>query len=182
MESNFIQSLYQRAILFAAQRHQDARQLLPGTDLPYLVHLSNVAMEILIAAEHSANFDTGFAVQVALLHDTLEDTKTTTTELEKHFGKNVSEAVAALTKADNLPNEEKMTDSLIRIKSQPKEVWAVKLADRITNLQKPPHQWDPEKKLKYKQEAEFILGALHGANDYLESRLASKISEYEQFI
>jgi (p)ppGpp synthase/HD superfamily hydrolase len=182
MESNNIQSQYQKAILFAAQKHHDALQLLPGTQLPYLVHLSNVAMEILIAAEQTPNFNTGFAVQVALLHDTLEDTSTTSAELELSFGIEVAEAVNALTKNDNLSKDEKMSDSLTRIQSQPKEVWAVKLADRITNLQKPPVHWDSEKKLKYKSEAQIILTALEGANLYLESRLATKIIEYSQYV
>lgn len=182
MESTDLQTLYQKAILFAAKKHHAAGQTLPGTELPYLVHLSNVAMEILIAGSNTLDFDTNFAIQVALLHDTLEDTPTTAAELELVFGKKVANAVNALTKNDNLPKSEKMPDSLTRIKTQGKEVWAVKLADRITNLQKPPDQWDSEKKLKYKLEAESILAALYGANDYLESRLASKITEYEQFI
>lgn len=43
----------------------------PGTNLPYVVHLSNVAMEIIIASFNSDNFSLGLAVQVALLHDTI---------------------------------------------------------------------------------------------------------------
>lgn len=182
MQSKDIQSLYQKAILFAAQKHYDAGQILPGTELPYLVHLSNVAMEIIIAGNHTPDFNTGFAIQVALLHDSLEDTATTMTELEKNFCKEVSEAVNSLTKNDNLSKEEKMSDSLTRIKIKPKEVWAVKLADRITNLQQPPDHWDSEKRMKYKLEAQIILDALEGANTYLESRLASKIVEYQQYI
>ena len=75
-----IQSLYQKAIKFAAAKHAAQNQTIPGTNLPYVVHLSNVAMEILIASFHSENFDLGFAVQVALLHDTLEDTSATFAE------------------------------------------------------------------------------------------------------
>jgi guanosine-3',5'-bis(diphosphate) 3'-pyrophosphohydrolase len=51
-----------------------------------------------------------------------------------------------LTKKENLPKGEKMVDSLKRIKDLQKEVWAVKLADRITNLQEPPQSWDNFKK------------------------------------
>ena len=81
-----IQSLYQKAIKFAAAKHAAQNQTIPGMNLPYVVHLSNVAMEILIASFHSENFDLGFAVQFALLHDTLEDTSTTFEELETKFG------------------------------------------------------------------------------------------------
>jgi (p)ppGpp synthase/HD superfamily hydrolase len=177
-----IQSIYQKTILFAAHKHSENNQLLPDSQLPYVVHLSNVAMEILIAANNSKEFDLNFAIQIALLHDTLEDTATTFEELELEFGIEIAEGVSALTKNGDLPKEERMLDSLNRISSQRKEVWTVKLADRITNLQKPPKSWDSLKKRKYKNEAETILEKLKGANQYLENRLRSKIEEYEQYL
>lgn len=129
------QSLYQKAIKFATAKHTAQNQTIPGTNLPYVVHLSNVAMEILIASFHTENFDLDFAVQVALLHDTLEDTSTTLAELEMEFGVDVAKAVLALTKNTELPGEEQMQDCIRKIKLLQPEVWAVKLADRITNLQ-----------------------------------------------
>jgi hypothetical protein len=41
-----VQTLYQDAIKFASYKHQKRRQKVKGTTLPYVVHLSNVAMEI----------------------------------------------------------------------------------------------------------------------------------------
>jgi guanosine-3',5'-bis(diphosphate) 3'-pyrophosphohydrolase len=173
-----IQDIYQKTIKFAAQLHTNKNQTIPGSNLSYVVHLSNVAMEILVASQKSENFDTEFAVQVALLHDTLEDTDVTFEELENEFGKPVADAVLALTKNDDLQKDTKMTDSLQRIKEQPKEVWAVKLADRITNLQRPPYFWKEEKIKKYNEEAQIILEELRGGNEYLENRLEEKIEEY----
>jgi guanosine-3',5'-bis(diphosphate) 3'-pyrophosphohydrolase len=173
-----VQTTYQQTILFATTKHLEKHQTLPGTNLPYVVHLSNVAMEILMAAPNSDHFNLSFAIQVALLHDTLEDTNTSFEELENKFGTAVANAVQALTKNDTLPKASKMTDSLQRIKSQPKEVWAVKLADRITNLQKPPVTWDALKIANYKKEAELILKTLAGGNPYLEKRLQQQISCY----
>ncbi len=173
-----VQTIYQETIKFAARRHGEQKQIIPGTDLPYLVHLANVAMEIIVAAADSPDLDAGFAVQLALLHDTLEDTQTSYQELETRFGKQVADGVFALTKNANLPQFEKMQDSLDRIKQQPKEVWAVKLADRITNLQTPPLHWSPEKVETYKMEALQILTELQGCNDFLEKRLLQKLSEY----
>ena len=175
-----IQDIYQTTIKFAAQKHTDQNQTIPGTDLPYVVHLSNVAMEILLASEKTENFDGELAVQVALLHDILEDTPTTYEELENTFSKTVAEGVLALTKNADLEKDQRMMDSLNRIKKLPKEVWAVKLADRITNLQPPPAHWSEEKIKKYKLEAEIILKELHGGNEYLEKRLEQKIKEYNQ--
>lgn len=174
----YIQELYQNAIKFAAIKHAQKNQVVPGTKLPYLLHLSNVAMEILIADRETKSWDVDLAVQLALLHDTLEDTDTELDELETIFGARVAEGVAALTKNASLPKEDQMMDSLTRIKKLDKEVWSVKLADRITNLQPPPHFWKPEKIIRYRNEAILILSELKGANDYLEKRLAEKIGEY----
>ena len=176
------QTLYQKAIKFATAKHVEQNQTIPGTNLPYVVHLSNVAMEILITSFHSENFDLGFAVQVALLHDTLEDTNTNYEELETKFGVEIAMGVLALTKNEKLPKEEQIKDCLKRIKLLQSEVWAVKLADRITNLQQPPPHWDKERKINYRDEAILILSELKDANDYLAKRLEEKIEEYERYI
>ncbi|MVM35307.1 HD domain-containing protein [Spirosoma sp. HMF4905] len=177
-----IQSLYQQAIKFAAVKHVEKNQLVPGTNLPYVVHLSNVAMEILVAAHYSSTFNLAYAIQLALLHDTLEDTSTTFEEVSAAFGVEVAQGVLALTKNDALSKAEQMLDSLKRIKELPTEVWAVKLADRITNLQVPPSYWDDAKKSGYRQEAMIILHELNGGNAYLEKRLNEKIMDYKQYI
>jgi guanosine-3',5'-bis(diphosphate) 3'-pyrophosphohydrolase len=174
------QTLYQSAIKFAAEKHLG--QKVPGTDLPYVVHLSNVAMEIMIASFNTDNFNLGLAVQAALLHDTLEDTLTDFAELENKFGIEVATAVSALTKNNDLPKEKSMEDSLARIKEMPSEVWAVKLADRITNLQPPPAHWDNGKKIAYREEARLILKELRHGNEYLAGRLEKKIEEYQTYI
>ena len=139
-------------------------------------------MEILIAGSNTSNFDTAFAVQVALLHDTIEDTATDFLELENIFGLEIAKAVSALSKNQNLPKDQQMQNSLDRIKEMPAEVWAVKLADRITNLQPPPADWDKAKRIKYHKEAILILDTLGTGNEYLALRLEDKIKEYEFYI
>ena len=64
----------------------------------------------------------------------------------------------------------------------PKEVWAVKLADRISNMQEPPPSWNQEKKQNYHRVAKVILKSLQGGNAYLEGRLAQKIEDYKEFL
>jgi guanosine-3',5'-bis(diphosphate) 3'-pyrophosphohydrolase len=175
------QDTYQKTILFATTKHHNLGQTIPGTNLPYLVHLSNVAMEIIFAAHHSTNFDTDFAVQLALLHDTLEDTDTTFEELSQAFSHSVADGVLALSKNKSLAKEDQLNDSIERILLQPKEVWSVKLADRITNLQKPPSHWSPSKISQYHREAQSILEKLKGGNQYLEDRLFQKINDYRSY-
>ena len=176
------QTLYQEAIKFATAKHLEKEQNVPGTDLPYVVHLSNVAMEIIIASSNADNFNLGFAVQVALLHDTIEDTSADFGELENKFGVEIAKAVFALTKNSELPKEQQMPDSLTRIKKLQSEVWAIKLADRITNLQQPPSNWDNAKKIKYQKEARTILNELKDCNDFLARRLEAKIEEYGNYL
>ena len=177
-----IQDIYQKALRYTAEKHVLLQQTLPNSIIPYAVHLSNVAMEILVAATHSNSFDNEFAIQVALLHDVLEDTVVTAEDLEEAFGTAVTTGVQALTKNTDLPHEEQMMDSLQRINNCVQEISAVKLADRITNLQEPPLSWTTEKKQNYLHEAALILKELRGTNEYLEIRLALKISAYKEFI
>ncbi len=175
-----IQDSYQKAIKYATYKHMETRQKVKGTKLPYVVHLSNVAMEVLVAAAHTPDLDLHYAVQVALLHDTIEDTSTTYMEIEEQFGKEIAAGVMALTKNDDLPKNVQIMDSLNRIKMLRKEAWAVKLADRITNLQPPPANWSRQKKTKYLKDAELILEELKDGNEYLVDRLSSEIKKFKQ--
>lgn len=174
------QDLYQKAILFAGEKHKD--QKLPIGELPYVVHLSNVAMEVMLAWEAGKDFDVEYAVQLALLHDTLEDTETSYKELEDNFGIEVSKGVFALTKDKKLEKRKQMENSIEKILGCPKEVGIVKMSDRITNLQEPPIHWSKEKIISYREEAGYILESLKSSNRYLSERLEFKIDEYEKYI
>ncbi len=176
----FTQDLYQKAIKYAGQAHKS--QNVPGTESNYLLHLSNVAMEVLFAYMHKQNFTLDFAIQLALLHDIIEDTEITYSELTKKFDKQIADGVLALSKDKKLTKNFQLKDSLERIHKQPKEVGIVKLADRITNLQKPPAHWKLDKKKSYLKQAIDIYTFLAKSNDYLANRLSSKIKEYEQYI
>jgi (p)ppGpp synthase/HD superfamily hydrolase len=175
-----IQTLYQNAIKFAADKH--AAQKVKGSKNPYVVHLSNMAMELFVAAPFTPGFDLPFAVQVALLHDTIEDTSTTRAELEAVFGNDIAEAVWALTVDTRLLKDYRLTEKLAKVRQCRKEVWAVMLADRITNLQAPPRNWSNDHVIEYHYDSKQILEALKGGNKFLEQRLAKKIEEYSRFI
>ena len=62
-----LQTIYQQTIKYAAAKHLEVKQRLPGTKkLPYVIHLNDVAMEILIASQYPENFNTKLAIQAAL--------------------------------------------------------------------------------------------------------------------
>jgi (p)ppGpp synthase/HD superfamily hydrolase len=176
---NWSQETYARAYRFAAEAHQG--QKYPGTELPYLLHVGLVCMETLAALGVERERDGDLALQCALLHDTIEDTPTTYEQLRDNFGAAVADGARALSKDETLEKSAQMADSLRRIREQPPEVWMVKLADRITNLQQPPSHWKPEKIARYRQEAQQIYDALHEASPFLAARLAQKIADYQQF-
>jgi (p)ppGpp synthase/HD superfamily hydrolase len=139
-------------------------------------------MEILAALTEEPDTNGDLAVQCALLHDTLEDTDATYESLSERFGEAVADGVQALTKNATLPEDERMKDSLGRIGQQPKEIGMVKLADRITNLQPPPDDWNDEKKRHYLAQAREILAALQYTSPYLSRRLSEKMIDYEGHI
>lgn len=184
MSNQWSREKYFKALKFAAEAHKD--QLVPETGLPYLVHVSLVAMEILAALAKEPVEKPNLAVQCALLHDTLEDTYVIYDEIVDQFGSYVADGVLALSKdgAIGVSEDEhkrkwlQLEDSLLRIKEQPKEIWMVKLADRITNLQPPPKGWNDEKIARYKKGAELIYQELASASEYLGQRLNMKIERY----
>ena len=175
-----LQAAYHFALDFAARRHQGHK--MKKADLPYLVHVVEVTNEVIIASFHSRNFDPVFAMQVALLHDTLEDTDTEYPELVGYFGARVAQAVLALTKMSNQPEKEQLANSVKRIRDLSHEVWAVKLADRISNLQKPPSDWEEPKIRDYYHDSIMIYDQLGEGNAYLAQRLKTRIDEYRQFL
>jgi len=177
MPSTWSQEKYIKALRYAAEAHNG--QTVPGSDLPYVVHVTMVAMEVIAALGHEDGLDGDLAVQCALLHDVIEDTRKTHADLAAVFGERVAEGVQALSKDDGLNNkQEKMADSLARIKQQPREIWMVKLADRITNLQPPPSHWSAEKIKRYREEAKVILNELGNVSPFLSKRLNGKLRVY----
>ncbi len=173
------QERFKAALDFAAKAH--GSQTVPGSGFPYVVHVVKVATEVLRACEETPGLDATLAMTCALLHDTVEDAGVTAESLREAFGVKVAEGVLALTKNDGLPKHEKMADSLKRVRAQGREIWAVKLADRITNLEPPPPKWTLEKKRAYLVEAKEILEALRGASAPLEKRLEEKMAAYQQY-
>ena len=168
------QDLFKRTLDFAAKVH--GSQAVPGSGFPYVVHLVKVTTELLRVADGS--FDIDFAMQCALLHDCVEDAGVQLVTLQQEFGDAVAQGVNALTKDEAVAKADRMADSLRRIRLQRREVWMVKLADRITNLEPAPPHWSAEKRTAYRAEAQTIVGALGEAHAGLAARIVEKIGQY----
>lgn len=168
---------YVAALRFAAARHHG--QLVPGSELPYLVHVVSVAGEVISGIAAAPVGDPDLAVTCALLHDTIEDTGARYDDIAAAFGAAVADGVQALTK--DKARSDAMADSLRRIRMQPREIWIVKLADRITNLDRPPPHWSVDKRRAYRTEAIAIVDALGEAHAPLATRLRMRADAYTAF-
>jgi (p)ppGpp synthase/HD superfamily hydrolase len=171
-------NLHSKAWDLAATSHHGQR--IPGSELPYIVHVGRVAMLVMTAIARSSGVQNpDLAVLCALLHDVMEDTPVDYEQIVDQFGARVADGVTALTKNPDLADRsERMEDSLRRIRTQPAEIWMVKMADRITNLRPPPSHWSTERIVAYRQEAIRIHQALQTANAYLSNELSQAIQAY----
>lgn len=171
----------QRAWNLACELHHG--QTMPSSNLPYVKHIGMVSIELALGLLHEPSNDKELGMICAILHDSVEDTAMTLPKITELFGAEVAAGVSALTKDKQLFDKEaQMLDSLQRIKLQPPIIGAVKLADRITNLQAPPSYWDQAKIAYYQQEARLIWQHLHPCHGYLAARLQQKIDDYACYL
>jgi (p)ppGpp synthase/HD superfamily hydrolase len=172
---------YARAWEFVTLKHMGQTYGGRSADqqIPYINHLASVAAEVAWGVAGEPGWNADLAIQCALLHDVIEDTDATFDQVSDQFGVDVARGVQALSKDASIATSAlRMQDSLRRIQLEPKEVWVVKLADRISNLYHPPFYWNAEKIMQYKAEARVILAALGSANAKLAARLEEKIAAY----
>jgi guanosine-3',5'-bis(diphosphate) 3'-pyrophosphohydrolase len=131
------------AVEFAATRHGDQRR---SSGEPYIVHPIGVSA---ILAELHLDLD---SVLTGILHDTVEDTDTTFSDLEQRFGKSVAELVDGVTKISRITfrtSEEKQAENfrkMVVAMAKDLRVILVKLADRTHNMR--TLDYLPEKKRK----------------------------------
>ena len=121
--------LIERAYESAAYWHRDQKR---RSGDPYITHPLAVAT---ILAELGMNTET---ICAALLHDTVEDTPYTLTELRGEFGEDVAALVDGVTKLDKVKYGESAEAETVRkmvvAMSRDIRVLVIKLADRLHNM------------------------------------------------
>lgn len=122
--------LYQTALKFITEKHKGQTRL---NGNPYIIHPIRVSQELSGDLEKTC----------ALLHDVIEDTKTTYEELKEIFGEEVAMIVEILTHRKG----ESYMDYIARVKQHPVAV-NVKLADICDNLADSPSSHAIEKSAK----------------------------------
>lgn len=123
-----IKPMVERAKEFACKAHEGQRR--KGTNLPYIVHPSEVA-EILEKAGCKPE-----VICAGWLHDTVEDTPVTLEILGQEFGSYVTELVAWCTEDKRGTWEERKqhTIQLLGSKELPLDAMMVLYADKLANL------------------------------------------------
>ena len=159
--------LFARALDFAARKHVHQRRKGELAE-PYVNHLSDVAR---LLAEATKGDD--IAVVIAgLLHDTIEDTDTTFTELTKVFGPEVAELVSEVTDDNTLPKAERKRLQVETAPHKSPRARMIKLADKTSNLHSmiasPPKDWSSQRKREYIEWAGRVVEGCKGISPYLE--------------
>lgn len=116
------------AISFAARAHQG--HLRKDGRTPYVAH----PMRVLTVLATVFGVEDRETLAAAVLHDTMEDTRTDHDDLSERFGRRVADFVAALSKDVRLPEEERERAYLAALMQAPIEVKLCKLGDVYDNL------------------------------------------------
>lgn len=158
-----------RALDFAAGKHRDQRRKGSAAE-PYINHLTEVAR---LVAEATDGKD-AISVIGALLHDTIEDTKTTREKLKREFGSEVAALVVELTDDKRLPWRERKRLQVETSHSKSPRAKLIKIADKTSNLRSiiasPPLDWDARRQRDYFEWAGRVVAGCRGVNAKLETR------------
>jgi guanosine-3',5'-bis(diphosphate) 3'-pyrophosphohydrolase len=158
-----------KAVCFSAHKHQHQRRKDEEAS-PYVNHPIEVA-ELLANVGEVNDLPTLLA---AILHDTVEDTGTTFSELEELFGRDVRLLVAEMTDDKSLPKDERKRLQIEHAKRLSARAKEIKIADKICNVRDvihtPPPQWSGERRREYLQWAKKVVEGCRGSNANLERR------------
>ena len=132
-------------------------------------HLGGVPRDV---ADEEREVSDIATLSAAVLHDTIEDTETTSEELEAAFGAEVRHLVEEVTDDKSL---EKQTRKQLQVEHAPglsPGAKMIKLADLSCNLadiiENPPAKWSMERRSEYLSWTERVIAGCRSANDRLE--------------
>ncbi|HEX8565283.1 MAG TPA: HD domain-containing protein [Pyrinomonadaceae bacterium] len=165
------------AFKFAADKHRDQRRK-GAHQPPYINHLIEVTEQLVRVGKIE---DINILV-AAVLHDTVEDTKTTKEEIAEKFGERVSEIVMEVTDDKNLPKAERKEKQVEHAPNLSTEAKQIKLSDKTSNIREiavdSPADWSKGRKLEYLAWGERVVNAgLRGVNADLEKLFDETVAE-----
>ena len=146
-----------KAQVYAMAAHASVKQLRKYTNEPYIVHPAEVAS--IVASVPGSTPD---MVAAAWLHDVVEDTGCTHTDIHMAFGADIAALVGWLTDVSKPEDGNRKTRKAIdreHTAQAPAEAQTIKLADLISNS-KSIMQHDPEFARVYLEEKRLLLEVL----------------------
>jgi guanosine-3',5'-bis(diphosphate) 3'-pyrophosphohydrolase len=158
-----------KAAQFAAWKHRDQRR--DGVEaLPYINHPIALAQVLWFEGQ----VRDPVVIAAALLHDTIEDTETTSDELRGAFGASVAGVVEEVTDTKWVGKQVRKKLQVAKARKASRRAKLVKLADKICNLRdiksSPPEHWNLERQREYFDWARTVVAGLRGTNAQLERR------------
>lgn len=161
-------TLILRAAAFAAEKHRNQRRK-DADASPYINHPLGLAR---VLAEEGGITDAA-TLCAALLHDTIEDTDTTSAELEREFGAEITGLVLEVTDDKSLPKAERKRAQVEHAAHASDKAKRVKLADKICNLRdvanSAPTDWPLQRRQEYFDWAKSVIDNLRGVDVRLEA-------------
>lgn len=160
------------ALQFSAEKHRGQKR--KDGDTAYINHPIAVAHIL----KHVGGIIDPVVLCSAILHDTLEDTKTTKNELVVRFGKDIAEIVWEVTddltlKSDKNRDAERKQLEIDHAPMLSHQAKLVKVADKIANLHdilnSPPVNWSTGKKQEYFNWAKQVIDGMRGNSSALEA-------------
>jgi len=156
------------ALRFAAERHRSQTRK-DAQASPYINHPIQLC-EVLTA---EAGVDDPVVLMAALLHDTVEDTETSYSDLLQQFGVEVADVVMEVTDDTSLPKEQRKRRQIDMASQLSKRAKLVKLADKICNVrdiaEHPPHWWPLDRRREYCDWAKAVVDQMRGTHPPLEA-------------
>lgn len=163
-----------RAMHFARWRHKDQKRKYTGN--PYFDHLAEVAG---IAAAGLGPFWMEVGLQVAYLHDCMEDQGVTEQELQTVFGLVVAAGVTWLSDLEKSNRAERKAAARERLSKAPSYVQTIKCADIVSNTGSIVTH-DPNFAVVYLIEATHLLAVLEKADVGLRQLALEQVREAQR--
>jgi (p)ppGpp synthase/HD superfamily hydrolase len=161
-------SLVSEAAEFAARRHTGMARKGRGNE-PYTNHLAEVA-NLLAFATDGADAE---LVAAGWLHDTIEDTNTTTEELSDKFSERVASLVVDVTDDMSLPIDQRRQKQIEDAPHKSPGAKLIKIADKISNIRESiapePSEVQRVDLAAYVAWAEKVVAGCRGVNPRLDA-------------
>jgi guanosine-3',5'-bis(diphosphate) 3'-pyrophosphohydrolase len=164
------------AMRFAAQKHCSHRR--KDSETPYINHLIAVA-ELLARVGKVIDIS---ILQAAILHDSIEDTRTAPGEIEEQFGREVRLLVQEVTDDKSLPKDVRKRLQIEHAPHLSPGAKQIKIVDKIDNIADMPASWPVQRREEYLDWAEKVVAGCRGCNVPLEQQFDAVLSQQRKIL